>query len=63
VEIDYGPFRRVVALGDEVVADEARATYRDGMLRVELPLARPEARKRSVPIEVPSSAAHELEEE
>jgi HSP20 family protein len=39
MEIGTGPFRRAVALGVEVVADEARATYRDGVLRVELPVA------------------------
>ena len=32
--------------------DQARATYTDGILRIELPLARPEARSRSVPIDV-----------
>jgi len=50
VEIGTGPFRRVVQLGADVVADEARATYRDGILRVELPLERPRSRRRSVPI-------------
>jgi HSP20 family protein len=34
------------------VPAQARATYTDGILRIELPLARPEARSRSVPIEV-----------
>lgn len=38
VEIGTGAFRRVVALGVEVDADRARATYRDGILRVELPV-------------------------
>ena len=52
LEIDFGPFRRVIQLGAEVVADAARATYRDGILRIELPLVRPESRTRSVPIEV-----------
>jgi len=52
VEIEHGPFRRVVQLGAEVVADEAKAVYVDGLLRVELPLAEPESRRRSVPIEV-----------
>jgi HSP20 family protein len=52
LEIDFGPFRRVIPLGAEVVADQARATYTDGILRIELPLARPESRSRSVPIEV-----------
>src|SRR6478735_865552 len=57
LEIDFGPFRRVIPLGADVVADEARATYRDGILRVELPLARPEPRTRQVPIEVPEAEA------
>jgi HSP20 family protein len=37
----YGSFQRAVPLPGPVVADEARATYRDGVLRVELPKARP----------------------
>lgn len=53
VEIEHGPFRRVVQLGAEVLAEEAKAVYEDGLLRVELPLAQPEQRRRSVPIEVP----------
>ena len=52
LEIDFGPFRRVIPLGAEVVPDEARATYTDGILRIELPLARPESHSRSVPIEI-----------
>ena len=51
LEIGRGPFRRVVSLGADVVADEARAVYEDGILRVELPLARPERRTRTVPVE------------
>jgi HSP20 family protein len=39
VEIARGPFRRVVELGADVRAQEAKATYEDGMLRIELPLA------------------------
>jgi HSP20 family protein len=50
LEIDFGPFRRVIPLGAEVVAEEAQATYRDGILTVELPLAR--AEPRAVPIDV-----------
>jgi HSP20 family protein len=49
LEIEHGPFRRVVALGADVDADAADARYEDGILTVELPLARP-ARARSVPI-------------
>src|SRR3954466_1785211 len=52
LEIDFGPFRRVIPLGADVVPDQARATYTDGILKIELPLARPETRSRSVPIEV-----------
>src|ERR1700730_8794826 len=36
VEIERGPFRRIIELGADVVADEAKARYEDGMLRVEL---------------------------
>ena len=49
LEIEHGPFRRVVALGADVDADAADAKYEDGILTVELPLARPAA-TRSVPI-------------
>jgi HSP20 family protein len=49
LEIERGPFRRVVSLGAEVDADSAAATYEDGILTVELPLSRP-ARPRTVPI-------------
>lgn len=41
LEIAQGPFRRAIDLGADVVADEARATYEQGILRVEIPLARP----------------------
>jgi HSP20 family protein len=39
IEIPHGPFRRVVGLGADVVAEEARATYEAGILRVEIPVA------------------------
>ena len=56
LEIEHGPFRRTIELGAEVVAEQARATYQDGILRVELPLADPQAHTRNVPIERGSSA-------
>lgn len=42
IEIEQGRFRRVIELGADVVADAASATYEDGLLRIELPLAEPE---------------------
>jgi HSP20 family protein len=60
LEIDFGPFRRTIPLGADVVFDEARATYRDGILRVELPLARAELTRRSVPIDVPGEARDDV---
>ena len=54
LEIEHGPFRRTIPLGADVVAEEARASYHDGILRVELPLAREEPRSRTVPIERPA---------
>jgi HSP20 family protein len=50
IEIEHGPFRRVVELGAEVAADQARASYEDGVLEVEIPLA-PAKEVRRVPIE------------
>jgi HSP20 family protein len=52
IEIERGPFRRTVELGAEVVSERATASYEDGMLRVELPLAPGGAQPpRAIPIE------------
>jgi HSP20 family protein len=56
IEIEHGPFRRVIPLGADVAADEARAVYEDGILRVELPLDQPRRRSRKVPIEIPEES-------
>ena len=45
LEVEQGPFRREIQLGADVIADQARATYEDGILRVELP-SRPTRRSR-----------------
>jgi len=50
VEIPSGPFRRLVELQVEVDADRAKATYDDGVLRIELPLRDPEETTHRVPI-------------
>ena len=49
IEIAHGPFRRVVELGTDVVAEDASATYVDGILRVEIPIATEDPRQ--VPIQ------------
>jgi HSP20 family protein len=49
LEIEHGPFRRVIALGVDVDQDAARASYQDGMLLVELPLVR--AQPHNVPVQ------------
>ncbi len=51
IEIEHGPFRRIVELGSDVVGDEARAAYEDGLLVVEVPLAPRDQIARRVPIE------------
>jgi HSP20 family protein len=50
VEIEHGPFRRVISLGVDVDAAAASASYQDGVLVVELPIRGP-APPRTVPIE------------
>jgi HSP20 family protein len=50
VELPSGPFRRIVELSVDVEADQAQATYEDGILRVELPIKLQEG-ARQVPIE------------
>ncbi len=53
LEIEHGPFRRVVSLGVEVDPDAARAVYRDGILTVELPVLEPSPGSRTVRISKP----------
>jgi HSP20 family protein len=50
VELPSGPFRRIVELSADVDAEQAQASYEDGILRVELPV-RIERQTRQVPIE------------
>jgi HSP20 family protein len=38
LEIERGDFAREISLGADVDAEQARATYEDGILRVELPI-------------------------
>jgi HSP20 family protein len=50
-ECAYGSFERAIPLPDEVDTDKASASYRQGVLRVELPKTAPR-RRRSVAVEV-----------
>jgi HSP20 family protein len=50
VEIESGPFRRVVELQVDVDAERATANYEDGVLRIDLPLRDPAESTRRVPI-------------
>jgi HSP20 family protein len=58
IEVPSGPFRREIQLGVEVVAEEARATYEDGILRIEVPFAAPDE-TRQVPIKGAEPTADE----
>jgi HSP20 family protein len=51
VEIERGRFRRIIELGAEVQPEHAKASYEDGMLRVELPLVRVEPHMHAVPVQ------------
>ncbi len=51
IQCAYGAFRRVVPLPAPVRADQAKASYRNGVLRVELPKVEP-GPVRSVTIDV-----------
>lgn len=50
IEIESGYFERRVDLGADVEAEQAKATYEDGVLKVELPLALPSSKAARVPI-------------
>ena len=52
LEIQHGPFRRVVSLGADVDPDTAKATFEDGVLTVELAIRAPQG-ARQVPIRRP----------
>jgi len=56
VEIERGPFRRVVELAEDVEPEGVRASLIDGMLRVELPVHAGGSSTRSVPIDTVESS-------
>jgi HSP20 family protein len=54
VEIPTGTFRRAIELGVDIDSNRARASFEDGLLRIDLPIEMPEAGARRVPIDRPS---------
>lgn len=57
IEIEHGGFRRIVPLGADVDAENARADYRNGILEVVLPLKTDTETAKSVPIRRADDAA------
>jgi len=55
MELDYGPFRRQIALGSDVDVEHAQATFEQGILKIALPLAQRAPAGARVVIEVVSS--------
>ena len=52
MEIEYGPFRRQIRLAEDVDPAQARATYENGILTVELPVVEQPQPRGRVTIEV-----------
>ncbi|MEN8801817.1 MAG: Hsp20/alpha crystallin family protein [Thiogranum sp.] len=50
-ECAYGTFERIIALPEEVEVSKAEASYRNGVLRVELPKAE-SRRRRTIKVDV-----------
>jgi len=51
VQCAYGSFRREIPLSAPVLLDKSRATYTNGVLRIELPKAEPsQPRSRAIPV-------------
>ena len=61
LEIEHGPFERVIELGTDVESDAARANYVDGMLEIELPIARRNLQTRSVPVSRGDAAVDDVQ--
>jgi HSP20 family protein len=52
IEIEYGPFERIVHLPEDADLTQAEARYERGLLRIEVPVAVREAAPRPVAIEI-----------
>jgi HSP20 family protein len=51
----YGSFSRTLPLPEGVTADKAKATVKDGVLEVTMPIAKVEVKKRRIEIEEPKA--------
>jgi HSP20 family protein len=47
----YGAFHRQIPLDQEIKEDEVKATYKNGVLRIEVPKAEAGSRGKTIPIE------------
>jgi HSP20 family protein len=52
IEIEHGPFERVVRLPDDVDLSQAEARYERGLLKIAIPIAPRTAAPQPVPIEI-----------
>ncbi len=52
----YGAFHRRIPLDQEIKEDEVKATYKEGILRIELPKAEEAAGSKSIPIKTEQSS-------
>lgn len=52
MEVEYGPFQRVVQLPEDADPGNAEASYDKGLLRIVIPIAQPAPRVRPVPIQI-----------
>jgi HSP20 family protein len=51
-ERSYGSFTRTVPISDEAQIDQAKATFENGILTVNVPVPETAQRRREIPIEV-----------
>jgi HSP20 family protein len=52
MEVEYGPFQRVIQLPEDADPANAEATYDKGLLRIVMPITKPAPQVRPVPIRV-----------
>jgi HSP20 family protein len=49
-EFSYGSFARSISLPEGVSADDVKATYKDGILEVQVPVDRKKAEPKEIPV-------------